>query len=64
MRLEDAAVGLEQVASLHTRPTGPSTDEKSNVDAVKGNSRIIRDVDAVEHKVSLKSSKVSAARPV
>ena len=41
LRLEDAAVGLEQVAALHPLGAGAGTDQQRDVDCVEGLVRVV-----------------------
>ena len=50
LRLEDAAVGLEQVAALHALGTGAGADEQRDVGAVEGDVRVVGDVDALQQR--------------
>ena len=50
LRLEDAAVGLEQITALHARPTRAGTDEQTDAAAVERLDRIVIDVDAGEQR--------------
>ncbi len=50
LRLEDPAVGLEQVAALHPLRAGSSTNEQRDVDPVEGLVGVIEDVDAGQQR--------------
>lgn len=50
LRLEDAAVGLEEVTALHALGPRPGADEEADVGAVEGHVRVVRDVDALQQR--------------
>ena len=50
LRLEDAAVGRQQVAALHARGAGAGADEQGDVGAVEGRVRVVGDVDAAQQR--------------
>ena len=50
LRLEDAAVGLEQVAALHAGGARAGADEQGDVDAVERRARVVGDVDAGQQR--------------
>lgn len=50
LRLEDAAVGLQEVAALHALRTGAGADEQRDVRAVEGHVRVVGDVDALQQR--------------
>ncbi len=50
LRLEDAAVGLQQVAALHALGARASTDQQRDVGAVERGAGIVGDVDAPQQR--------------
>ena len=50
LRLEDAAVGLQQVTALHALGARAGADEQADVGAVEGDVRVVGDVDALEQR--------------
>lgn len=50
LRLEDAAVGLQEVTTLHALGTRAGADQQADVGAVEGHVRVVRDVDALEQR--------------
>ena len=50
LRLEDPAVGLEQVAALHALGAGPRADEQGDVHPVERLGRVVVDVDPGEQR--------------
>jgi hypothetical protein len=50
LRLEDAAVGLEEVTALHALGAGAGADQQGDVRAVEGHVRVVGDVDALQKR--------------
>jgi hypothetical protein len=59
LRLEDAAVRLEQVAALHAGRARPGAHQQRHVDAVERRLRVVGDVDALSSGKAQSSSSIA-----